>query len=79
MKIYPHASTDVLHKTSNWTISRCFFADDGKEMDKSDKTHVQGCKAIVFSPALNMQILTFLLPSPLSLLKDLKLPNVKRG
>ena len=28
----------VLHKTSNLAISRCFFcfADDGKEIDKSE-------------------------------------------
>ena len=30
-------SADVLPKTSNLIISRCCFADDGKEMDKSEK------------------------------------------
>ena len=31
------SSTDVLPKASNLVISHCFFADDGKEMDKNEK------------------------------------------
>ena len=42
-------SADVLHRTSNLPISRCCFADDGKEMDKSEKRTCKVCKAIVFS------------------------------
>ena len=34
-------SADVLHNTSNLVISRCCFADDGKEMDRNEKMHVQ--------------------------------------
>ena len=54
------SSADVLHKTKNLAISRC-FADDGKEMDKSKKCTRRACKAIVFTafwrcPVLNMQI-----------------------
>ena len=49
------SSADVLHKTKNLAISRCCFADDGKEMDKSEKTHVQGVQSYCFYP-LNMQI-----------------------
>ena len=29
------SSADVLHKTKNLAISRCCFADDGNELDKS--------------------------------------------
>ena len=36
MKIYPHCA-DVLPKTSNLVISRCCFADDGKEIDKIER------------------------------------------
>ena len=43
------SSADVLHKTSNLAISRCCFADDGKEMDKSEKRTCRACKAIAFS------------------------------
>ena len=39
---------DVLHTTSNLVISRCCFADDGKEMDKNEKRTCRACKAIVF-------------------------------
>ena len=31
------SSADVLRKTKNLAISRCCFADDGNEMDKSEK------------------------------------------
>ena len=47
------SSTNVLPKTSNLVLSRCFFADNGKEMDKN--THV-GCAKLLFLPGLNMQI-----------------------
>ena len=43
------SSADVLHKTKNFAISRCCFADDGKEMDKSEKRTFKACKAIVFA------------------------------
>ena len=56
------SSADVLHKTKNLAISRCCFADDGNEMDKSEKRTCRACKFVTFS-----------LPSPLSLLK---LPSV---
>ena len=39
-------SADVLHETSNLAISRCCFADDGKEMDKSEKCTRRACKAV---------------------------------
>ena len=42
------SNADVLHKTSNLVISRCCFADDGKEMDKNEKRTYRACKAIVF-------------------------------
>ena len=38
---------DVLHNTSNLIISRCCFADDGKEMDKNEKRTCRASKAIV--------------------------------
>ena len=41
-------SADVLHNTTNLVISRCCFADDGKEMDKNEKSTCRACKAIVF-------------------------------
>ena len=59
----------VLHKTLNVVISRCCFAEDGKEMYQNVK---RTCRAIVFAH----QVYCFAalsLPSPLSLLK---LPNV---
>ena len=52
MKIYIHVLTSF-HKTSNLAISRCCFADDGKEMDKSEKRTCRACYC--FCP-LNMQI-----------------------
>ena len=42
------SNADVLHETSNLAISRC-FADEGKEMDKSEKHTCKACKAIVFA------------------------------
>ena len=39
---------DVLHNTSNLVISRCCFADEGKEKDKNEKHTCRVCKAIVF-------------------------------
>ena len=42
-------SADVLHNTSNLVISRCCLADDGKEMDKSEKRACRARKAIVFA------------------------------
>ena len=43
------SSADVLDKTSNLAISRCCFADDGKEIDKSENRTCRACKAIVFA------------------------------
>ena len=43
------SSNDVVYKTSYLAISRCSFADDGKEMDKSDKRTCRVCKVIVFA------------------------------
>ena len=40
---------DVFHNTSNLVISRCCFADDGKEMDKNEKRTCRACKAIAFA------------------------------
>ena len=60
--------TDVLHNTSNLVISRCCFADDGKEMDKNEKRTCRACKAIVFAHKI-CKFVTLSLPSPLSLLK----------
>ena len=40
---------DVFHNTSNLVISRCRFADDGKEMDKNEKRTCRACKAIAFA------------------------------
>ena len=42
------SSAGVLHKTSNLAISRCCFADDGKEMEKE--------RAKLLFCLLNMQI-----------------------
>ena len=61
-------SANVLHNTSNLVISRCCFADDGKEMDKNEKRTCGACKAIVFAHRICIFV-TFSLPSPLSLLK----------
>ena len=49
------SSVDVLHKTSTLVISRCCFANDGKEMDKSEKMHEQSVQSYWFC-SLNMQI-----------------------
>ena len=49
------SNADVLHKTSNLVISRCCFADDGKEMDKKRKTHVQSVQSYCLWP-LNLKI-----------------------
>ena len=35
------SNADVLPKTSNLVISRCCFSDDGQEIDKHEKMHVQ--------------------------------------
>ena len=43
------SSADVVHKTLNLAISRCSFADDCKEMDKSEKCTCRACKAIAFA------------------------------
>ena len=48
MKIYPQVLAFFI-KPSNLAISRCCFADDGKEMDKSEKCTCRACKAIVFA------------------------------
>ena len=45
IKIYPQA----LDNTSNLAISRCCFADDGNEMDKSEKRVCRACNAVVFT------------------------------
>ena len=42
-------SADVVHKSSNLAISRCCFADDGKERDKNEKCTCRACKATVFA------------------------------
>ena len=43
------SSADVLYQTSNMAISRCCFADDGKEMDKWENARAGRAKAIVFT------------------------------
>ena len=50
---YLGQQTKVLHKTSNLAISRCCFADDGKEIDKSEKRTRRAWKAIVIPPNSN--------------------------
>ena len=42
-------SADVLHKNKKLAISRCCFADDGSEMDKTEKRTCRACKGIVFT------------------------------
>ena len=37
---------NVLHNTSNLVISRCCFADDGKEMDKNEKRKCRACNTV---------------------------------
>ena len=64
------SSADVLPKTSNLIISRCCFADDGKEMDKSEKMHVQSVQSFCFC-SLNMQICDVLV-SITVVVRDLK-------
>ena len=46
---------DVLHKTSYLIISHCSFADDGEDIYKSKKMHVQSVQSYCLCP-LNMQI-----------------------
>lgn len=54
-------STHVQRKTLNLVISRCCFADDGKEMDTNEKRTCRAWKATVFRPQ-NMQICGVLVP-----------------
>ena len=61
-------SADVRHKTSNLAISRCCFADNGKEMDKNEKSTCRACTTILFSHEI-CKFVTFSFRSPLSLLK----------
>ena len=49
------SSADILSKTSTLVISRCCFADDGKEIDKYENMHVQSVQSYCFC-SLNMQI-----------------------
>ena len=42
-------SADVLQNPSNLVISRCSFADDGKEIDKKEKRTCRACKATAFA------------------------------
>ena len=42
------SSADVLHKTENLAISRCCFADDGNEMDRSEKRTRAGRAKLLF-------------------------------
>ena len=56
MIIYLSLSAEVLHKTSNMALSRqCCFADDGEEMDKSEKRTCRGVQSYCFCPS-NIQI-----------------------
>ena len=43
------SSADFLHKTSNLAISCCYFADDGKEMDTSEKRHAGHARLLFLS------------------------------
>ena len=45
------SSVDVLSKTSNLVISRhvTLFADDGKQMDKNEKMHVQSVQSYCYA------------------------------
>ena len=52
MKTDLSSSAGVLHKTSNLAIS-CCFADDGKEMDKSEK---RTCRACIFFPTIKANL-----------------------
>ena len=55
----------VLHKTLNVVISRCCFAEDGKEMYQNVK---RTCRAIVFAHQTYC-FAALSLPSPSSLIK----------
>ena len=55
------SSAKVLHKTLNLVISRCCFAEDGKEMYQNVK---RTCRAIV-SPHYTYCLKAFSLPWPL--------------
>ena len=50
MKIYPQVLTFFI-KPQIWLfhVVFFFFADDGKEMDKSEKRTCRACKALVFA------------------------------
>ena len=49
MKIYPQVLTFFI-KPQIWLFHVVFFfADDGKEIDKSEKRTCRACKAIVFA------------------------------
>ena len=62
------SSAGVLPKTSNLVISRCYFADDGKEIDKNEKMHAQSVQSYFFcSP--NMQICDVLVAVPVVVAK----------
>ena len=39
------SSAYVFPETSNLVISRCWFADDGKEIDQNEKMHVQSVQS----------------------------------
>ena len=43
------SSANILPKTSNLVISRCCFADDGKEIDKMKRCTCRACKAFDFA------------------------------
>ena len=49
------SSADVLPKTSNFVISHGCFADEGKEIDKSEKMDVQSVQSYCFC-SINIQI-----------------------
>ena len=48
MKIYPQVLTFFI-KPEIWLFHVVFFADDGKEMDKSEKRTCRACKAILLA------------------------------
>ena len=48
INIYPKVLTFFI-KPQIWLFRVVFFADDGKEMDKSEKCTCRACKAIVFA------------------------------
>ena len=49
-------SADVLHNTSNLIISRCSFADGGREIDKKEKRTCRACKATAFAYCCNVLV-----------------------